>query len=40
MSSKRRWILIVICLLVANAAAMGYLVLASATHPPQVLTNK
>ena len=40
MSAKRRWILIIVGLLVANAAAMGYLVLASTSHPPKVLTHK
>ena len=40
MSAKSRWILIIIALLVANAAAMGYLVLAASSHPAKVLSNK
>jgi hypothetical protein len=40
MSASRRWILLIVGLLVANAAAMGYLVLASSTHPPKLLKHR
>jgi len=36
MTPKARWILIIVGLLVANALAMGFLVLASSTHHPKI----
>jgi len=37
MSPAKRWILIIVGLLLANALAMGFLVLASHDRPAQVL---
>ena len=38
MTAARRWTLIIIGFLLANALAMGFLVLASSNHPAKVLS--
>ena len=39
MSASKRWILIIVAFLFANAVAMGFLVIASANDPAVVLPH-